>query len=246
MIGLFFAELTSLDIMLAGFTSAAACIVVATAYWISKNNRPRWVARKLVHATMGTIIGLTLVIYSSLSGPTLAVALFSMALLCAWVYDKDSISQLLAAGTRESGNKMGTFFAGFAGIVSFAIVFLVFPSRPEIFVAAILAVSWGDASGEVFGRTVGGTVIKRRFRRKSVEGSTAVFVFAAVSLIVAIALYSADTQPFMVLPQILAIGLVVSVIEAVSVSWTDNFLIPLATAFLAWLLIFPTTPLPLP
>ncbi len=78
------------------------------------------------------------------------------------------------------------------------------------------------------------------------KGARAVFVFSAMSLIVAMAIYSVDTQPLLVIPQILAIALAVSVVEAASVSWTDNFLIPLVTAFLAWFLIFPATPLLLP
>jgi dolichol kinase len=246
MIGLYLGVLTTLDIVLAGFTCAAACITVGTAYLISRNSGSKWVARKLVHATLGTIIGLTLVVYSSLSGPTLAVTLFALALLCSWGYNKDSISKLLAAGTRDTGSRFGTFFAGFAGLVSFAVVFFVFYSRPEIFVAAILAVSWGDASGEVIGRTIGGTLVRKRFRKKSAEGSAAVFVFSAISLIVAVAIYSVDTQPLLVLPQILAIALAVSIVEAASVSWTDNFLIPLVMAILAWFLIFPTAPLLLP
>ncbi|RDE14529.1 MAG: hypothetical protein C4K47_04120 [Candidatus Thorarchaeota archaeon] len=246
MIGLYFGVLTSLDTVVAILTGAAASIVVGIAHWVSKKGGPRWVGRKLVHMVMGTIIALTLVVYSNLSGPIFATALFMIVLFCLSFYDKDIISHLLAAGTRESGSTFGTFFAGFAGLVSFAVVFLVFYVRPEIFVAAILAVSWGDASGEVFGRTLGGSLIRKRFRGKSIEGSAAVFAFSALSLIVAMLLHSVDTQPFLVLPEILVVALVVSVVEAVSVGWTDNFLVPLTTAFLTWFLIFPTTPLLLP
>jgi dolichol kinase len=246
MIGLLFAGLTGSDIVLASFTAAAGCITVGIAYWISRKSSSRWIARKLVHVTMGTIIGLTLVLYSNLSGPVLAALLFASALLCSWAYRRDSVSHLLAAGTRESGSGFGTFFAGFAGLLSFTVVFFVFYLRPEVFVAAILAVSWGDASGEVFGRTMGGTIFRTRFRGKSVEGSMAVFVFSAISLIVAMTLYSVDTQPFLVLPQILLIAFVVSIVEAASIGWTDNFLIPLVTAFLTWFLVFPTTLLLLP
>jgi len=244
MVGLFFGELTTLDLEMAALTGAAACVTLVVAYWMSKKSYHKWVARKLVHTVMGSIIGLTIVTYSSLSGPALAASLFLVALVCAWGLNRGSITELLAAGTRDGESRAGTFFAGFVGLASFAVVFLLFPSRPEIFVSAILAVSWGDASGEIFGRTYGGKLVGRRYRGKSVEGSIAVFFFTAVSLFTAIAIYSQDTCPFSVIPQILVVSLAVSLLEAISNGWTDNLIIPLATAFLAWALMFPSTPLP--
>ncbi|OLS21447.1 MAG: hypothetical protein ThorAB25_26940, partial [Candidatus Thorarchaeota archaeon AB_25] len=128
---------------------------------------------------------------------------------------------------------------GFMGLASFATVFLVFFSRPEIFVSSILAVSWGDAAGEVFGRPYGGKAVKRKYRDKSFEGSIAVLIFTTLSVITSLAIFSPDTIILAVLPQILIIALCSTTAEFLSIGWTDNFFIPMITAVTMWWFLFP-------
>jgi dolichol kinase len=125
------------------------------------------------------------------------------------------------------------------GLTSFGLVFLIFFQRPEIFVASILAVSWGDAAGEVFGRPFGGRFIKRKYREKSFEGSLGVLLFTTLSVIASLLVFSPDTVILAVLPQILLIGLCATTAEVLSIGWTDNFFIPMITAVTMWLLLFP-------
>lgn len=242
MVDLYFGELAALDIAMAVGTCLAASIVIAAGYRMSRAGAPKWASRKLIHSVIGTVIGLTIVAYSNLSGPALAVGLFAVVLMYAWAHNSSLISELLLSGSREGESGLSTFVAGFVGLLSFAVVFLLFLSRPEIFVAAILAVSWGDASGEVIGRTFGRRLVKRRFRNKSLEGSLAVFFFTALSIVVAMIMYS-DACPFCFILQILTVAAAVSVTEALCTGWRDNLFVPLVCACLIWLLIFPSTPL---
>ncbi|MBY8998802.1 MAG: hypothetical protein KGD60_13830, partial [Candidatus Thorarchaeota archaeon] len=124
-------------------------------------------------------------------------------------------------------------------LVSFGLVFLVFFSRPEIFVASILAVSWGDAAGEVFGRPFGGKIINRKYRDKSFEGSIGVLVFTTLSVITSLAIFSPDTVILLVLPQIFIIAICSTTAEFLSIGWTDNFFIPMITSVAMWLFLFP-------
>ena len=133
--------------------------------------------------------------------------------------------------------------AGFMAMISFGSVFLVFFSRPEIFVAAILAVAWGDAAGEALGRPIGGKLIKRKYREKSVEGSLAVMFFTALAVMTSLLVYSPDTYILAVLPQIFIVAICATLAEFLSIGWTDNFFIPMVTALAMWLLIFPGIPL---
>jgi len=129
--------------------------------------------------------------------------------------------------------------AGFMGMISFGTVFLLFFSTPEIFVAAILAVAWGDAAGEIVGRPFGGKIVKRKYRSKSFEGSVAVFIFTILSIVVSLLVYSPDTCILCIFSQILIVAAVSTIAEVLSIGWTDNFFIPMVTAVAMWWFIFP-------
>ncbi|MFW9808443.1 MAG: hypothetical protein ACFFE6_03590 [Candidatus Thorarchaeota archaeon] len=239
MVDLYFGELALVDVGMALATGLIASVVLTTAYYMSASGMPKWKPRKLVHIIMGSTIGMTLVMYSNLSGPAFAAGIFLTILMYSWAHKSELIGELLIAGSRDGETRLNTFASGFMGLISFGTVFLLFFSRPEIFVAAILAVSWGDAAGEVFGRPFGGRYVKRKYRDKSVEGCVGVFLFTALSVIVSLAIYSADTAILAVLPQILMVAACATVAEILSIGWTDNFFIPMITAFTMWWFLFP-------
>ncbi|MFX1368421.1 MAG: hypothetical protein ACFFAY_07475 [Promethearchaeota archaeon] len=240
MVDLIFGDLTTLDILLALATGFIATVVVVIAFFMSEGGTPKWKPRKLVHTTLGTVIALTIMSYSNLSGPAFAAGIFLTVLMYAWAHKPDLISELLLAGSREGDQRISTFAAGFMGLISFALVFILFNPRPEILVAAILTVSWADGAGEVFGRPYGGKFVKRRFKNKSIEGTLAVFIFGMLSVGVALFVYSVDTSPIEVLPQIFLIATAIALVEVFSIAWTDNFFLPFITAVLMWQLLFPS------
>jgi dolichol kinase len=239
MVDLIFGDLALLDIGMAIATGLIASAVLTTAYYMASRGMPNWKPRKLVHIFMGTTIGMTLVAYTNLSGPAFAAGIFLTILMYAWAHKSELIWELLIAGSREGETRLNTFASGFMGLVSFGTVFLLFFQRPEIFVASILAVSWGDAAGEVFGRPFGGKVVKRKYRDKSFEGSIGVLVFTMLSVITSLAVFSTDTVILSVLPQIIIIAICSTTAEFLSIGWTDNFFIPMITAFAMWWLLFP-------
>ncbi|TFF92238.1 hypothetical protein EU546_07720 [Candidatus Thorarchaeota archaeon] len=242
MVELYFGELTTLDVAMALLTGVAGAIVLALAYKLTENGVDRWKPRKLVHVSMGTVIGVTVVGYSNLSGPALATGIFLTVLFYVWAHKSSLLFELLLAGSRPGESNKNTFAAGFMGLTSFALSFVVFLPRPEIFVAAILAVSWADASGEVVGRSIGRQYIDAGVGNKSIEGSTAVFLFAIVSASTSLLIYS-DCCILCLLPHITLVAFAVAITELLSTGWMDNFFIPLVTSFMMWVLLFPTMPL---
>jgi len=239
MVDLYFGDLAIVDVGMALATGLIASVILTTAYYMAASGMPNWKPRKLVHVSMGTTIGMTLVAYTNLSGPAFAAGIFLTVLMYSWAHKSELIGDLLIAGSREGETRLNTFASGFMGLVSFGTVFLLFFPRPEIFVAAILAVSWGDAAGEVIGRPFGGRFVKRKYRDKSLEGSIGVLVFTTLSVIASLAIYSSDTVILAVLPQILIIAICATVAEILSIGWTDNFFIPMITAVTMWWFLFP-------
>ncbi|MDF1537843.1 MAG: hypothetical protein P1Q69_02965 [Candidatus Thorarchaeota archaeon] len=243
MVELYFGELTTIDITLALFTGIAGGIILAIAYMLADSGVNHWKSRKLVHISMGSIIAFTVHFYVTLSGPAFAAGIFLTILFYAWAHKSDLITSLLIAGSRENESSLNTFASGFMGMIAFMVAFLVFFQRPTIFVAAILAVSWGDAAGEVVGRSLGGTISSLNYKKKSIEGSLGVWALSMLSILVAIVVHSPDICPLCFLLQITLIGFAIMLTELLSIGWTDNFFIPLVTAVLVWLLIFPGMPL---
>jgi dolichol kinase len=239
MVDLVIGDLFPLDILMALFTGFSASVILTFAYFMARRGYPNWQPRKLVHTTMSTVIAFTVFNYTNLSGPAFAAGVFLTVLMYAWGHKSELISELLVAGSREGESKMSTFAAGFMGMISYAIVFLLFFPLPEIFVAAILAVGWGDAAGEVIGRPFGGKILSRKYRNKTIEGSLAVWLVTCVSVVMSLLAYSPSTVILAVLPQIVIIGGLVMLTELLSIGWTDNFFIPMVTAFSMWLLLFP-------
>ena len=239
MVELFFGGMTTMDLVMAGFTGVLSFAVLAIAFKMTLKGAPKWQSRKIVHVSLGTFIALTVPAYSNLSGPTLAGGIFLTVLIYAWAHKSNLISELLVSGSREGESGLNTFASAFMGMIAFLSVFILFMPEPSIFVASILAVSWGDAAGEAVGRPLGGKYVKRRLGRKSVEGSVAVLVFTSIAVLTALALYSSIGCPLCIIPQILLIGAVISVVEILSIGWIDNFAIPFATALLMWILLFP-------
>ncbi len=174
-----------------------------------------------------------------MSGPTLAGGIFLTVLIYAWAHKSDLISELLISGSREGESGFNTFASAFMGMIAFISVFILFMPEPSIFVASILAVSWGDAAGEAVGRPLGGKYVRRKLGQKSVEGSVAVLVFTSIAILTALALFSSVGCPLCIMPQILLIGAVIAIVEILSIGWIDNFVIPFATALLMWVLLFP-------
>jgi len=243
MVDLVFGDLAPTDVVMAIATGFIVSAVLTAAYFLSGSGMPKWRPRKLVHISMGTVVGLTLVGYSNLSGPSFAAGIFLFILFYAWGHKSELIGELLIAGSRDGESSQNTFMAGFMAMISFGSVFLVFYSRPEIFVAAILAVAWGDAAGETLGRPYGGKLFKKKYRDKSIEGSLGVWIFTTIAVIASLVIYSPTTCILCFLPQIIIVGICATFAELVSIGWTDNFFIPMITALTMWLLIFPGIPL---
>ena len=220
-------------------TGAIVSIILTVAYYMSVSGRPKWKPRKVVHICMGSVVGLTLVGYSNLSGPAFALGIFLFIIFYSWAHKSELIWDLLLAGSREGESRATTFLAGFMGMASFGIVFIAFYWEPAIFVAAILSVAWGDGAGEVIGRPYGGKLFKSKYHNKSVEGTIAVFFFTVLALVVSLLVYSRETCIICVLPQIFIVAFFATLAEILSIGWTDNFLIPMVTAIAMWLLLYP-------
>jgi dolichol kinase len=239
MVQLLFTAPTTLDMALIALVDALALASISVSCVLAGRGYKRWIPRKFTHVTISSLIAVALPIYNSLTGPTITIVIFLVVLFGSSLFGFHASDLALSAGTRDDGSKLQTFLAAFLALFAFALVFLMFMGIPFIFVSSILAVSWGDGAGEIFGRPFG----KHKFtvlggKTKSVEGSLAVMIMTFIGVGVAFLLFPFPVNLNMLLIAAAIVSVAVSAAELLCVSWTDNVVIPLLSAFLMWLLIF--------
>ena len=240
MVNLFFSDLSMLDIYLTIIVDIVGFASLAVSCTLASRGYKRWIPRKFTHIAMSSLIALALPVYSNLTGPALTIAIFVIGIMGASVFGINLASISLSAGTREEGSRVQTLLAAALALFAYGLVFLLFANYPMIFVASILAVSWGDGAGEVVGRPFG----KHRFhvwrgKNKSVEGSLAVVLMTFIAVFFAYLIFPLSIPLFYLLIIGILVSITVAAIEVVCISWVDNVAIPLVSAFLLWWLVAP-------
>lgn len=226
---------TAHDFFLAVVSLSAIYSALYIAVVLNREGRPAWIGRKVIHISVGTIIALVLVSFSSLYAPTVTLVVFLGSLFLVSFFDFESVKIMINAASRENGSTQGAVASAAGAVVSYGIVFFLTADSQWIFVAAVLAVSWGDGAGEMIGRPFGNTHYTVAKTTRSLEGSLAVFVLTGLAVSVSIALFGSHKVRCILL-WIIGTSLVVALLEAVSPYWTDNVFIPLAVASMLTLL----------
>ncbi len=224
------------DYFLAFLTLLAVFFTIGLSHYSKKQGKPSWFSRKIIHVGISTVIALTLHLYSSFSGPLLVIGTFLLALLVGKLMFGNPAIALIKTASRENGTKKGTLFAGVLAILAYSFVFLAFPNNPEVFSSAILIVAWGDGAGELIGRPFGNHHYHIWNTERSIEGSVAVCIFSFLALLITQIVFSIMLTVYLFIV-VAIIAITVTLIEAFSVSWSDNFLIPIAVGLLFLILI---------
>ena len=238
MVALTVGTLSTFDLLLVIITVVVVYVILIIAKEINERGHASWISRKLIHISISSIVGITLVLYENLSGPLVTIVLFLIPLLIGRLFFGRPVWNLIRLASRQQETKKHwyTLAAGILAMVSYGLVFLAFPQEPAIFVSAILAVSWGDGSGELIGRPFGSRGYQFLGNERTVLGSVAVFLFTTIATSFSFYIFSSRAV-LVLIPMFLVVGLVVMLIEAVSISWLDNFLIPLSAAGVIYLFL---------
>ncbi|MBL7184039.1 MAG: phosphatidate cytidylyltransferase [Anaerolineae bacterium] len=123
--------------------------------------------------------------------------------------------------TGEKGNLGTVYFP-----ISFAIIICLFWERPNLLVASLMPMTWGDALAAVLGRRYGQRKYSVLGSTRSVEGSLAMFIFSWLSVFLALLL----------LPPLGGVlSLVLSSVEGLPKGWQASLLYSLAVAVFATL-----------
>jgi len=132
--------------------------------------------------------------------------------------------------TGEQGNLGTVYFP-----ISFAIIICLLWERPNLLVASLMPMTWGDALAAVLGRRYGQRKYSVLGSTRSVEGSLAMFLFSWLSISLALLLLPPLGWQTSLL-YALAVAVFATLVEALSPWHIDNLTVPLlSAALLYWL-----------
>ena len=132
--------------------------------------------------------------------------------------------------TGEKGNLGTVYFP-----ISFAIIICLLWERPNLLVASLMPMTWGDALAAVLGRRYGQRKYSVLGSTRSVEGSLAMFLFSWLSISLALLLLPPLGWQTSLL-YALAVAVFATLVEALSPWHVDNLTVPLlSAALLYWL-----------
>jgi dolichol kinase len=189
-------------------------------------------SRKFLHAMIGNLV-LVIPFFGGSPGPVLIAAPFILVTFLASPYTPiPKLRALLGdlADLTEEGHHMGLILYS----LSFTLLVVLFPSRPDVIAAGILPMAYGDSSAALVGRRFGK---RMTVNGKTVEGSAAMFTMSLVSLILGLAFVSSihSFDPIRSLMPTMAAVIVCTLVEALSPRGLDNLAVPVLGALTFYL-----------
>lgn len=224
------------DVMVSLAVNILSWTTLYISYKLRRNRSSAWMPRKLTHIVLGTIIAFSLPVFSSALSTLFALSIFLIFLTIGMVIDRDFAKKLLKIGTREKERLIDTLFASITAVIAAGIVYFLFYNKPQIYIASVLSLAWGDGSGELIGRPFGRHKIKFLWISKSLEGSLSVLIMSVIGMIIAYLINGYEISIYM-LSKFFLIGFFVSIVELLSYKWIDNLIIPTITATTLFILI---------
>lgn len=181
--------------------------------------------RKFVHITVGMWIVVAVVLFDTWQAAVIPPLTFIAINYVSYRYE---IFKSIQSADRRN---LGTVYFP----ISLTLIVAVFWAKPAVVVAGLMPMVWGDALAAIIGLRWGRHTYTAFGKRKSWEGSAAMFVssFAAVAIVLLAAGHGAAAA--------LGIALVTSAVatglEAATPAGLDNLTVPLISALLLWFII---------
>lgn len=185
--------------------------------------------RKVIHIGVGMMSWVVPFIFDSPWYFVAACLFFAVITFLDWRY------HLFAAMASSDPSNLGTVYFPIAA----AAVTIVFWENPPLMVAALMPLTWGDGIAPVIGRAFGKNSYTVWGHTRTLQGSAGFFVFGMLFTWLALWIIPGPTDitPLTALLPALAIMLLTTLVEAVSIWGLDNLTIT-AGAILV-LLIWP-------
>jgi phytol kinase len=207
--------MTDLLAVLVSFLYVGAAIGLGTALqkW---RGYSREFTRKFIHIAVGLIAIPTVLLFKDVRAAIIPPAAFVIINFLDWRF---GILQAMQSGDRSN---LGTVYFP----IAFIAVLLVFWGRPQLVVAAMMPLTWGDALAAIVGVRFGRRKYTLLGYTRTFEGSLALFLITTLTTFLALVIIppGLTIDRAAVLAAITALG--AGLVEALSPHGLDNLTIP--------------------
>jgi len=175
--------------------------------------------RKFIHIAVGMIVIPTVLLFKDVRAAIIPPAAFVVINFLDWRF---GILKAMQSGDRSN---LGTVYFP----ISFIAVLLIFWTRPNLAVAAMMPLTWGDAFASVIGLRLGRHAYTFVGNTRTIEGTIALFIIAAVATFAAFILVPPGLAAGQALMISAVTALAAGIVEAISPFGIDNLTIPAIT-----------------
>jgi uncharacterized protein (TIGR00297 family) len=215
------------------FTCLVALIYIAELVRKHTNNSPE-VTRKVVHITTGIFVAFTPMFFSS-SLPMLIIA-GAFGIVNFFAIQKGKL-------TSYNGSNRLSYGTVYYPIAFFVLTALFWRHSKLILITSMLILALSDAFAAIIGKSVKHPIVFRLGgEKKSVQGSTAMFVMTMIIILVFWSGYFFPTESDITWSSLIWMAaltaLIATVCEAISFCGSDNLTVPVGVAFIMHLVVF--------
>lgn len=225
------------DLIAVIITCLYAVLLVGSSEFIQRQfHFPYEFTRKVVHIGTGMWLWAVLVLFDHWQ---VAVILFAAFTIMNAIILRFHLSKAMDPA---SGGTLGTVYFTFSCALLFALFHQGweqgFPGGNEYFaMAGLMAMTWGDASAAIIGKTLG----KHLYRvlggsKRTIEGSLAGGLATFIAVAITLRILSPLSPPAILLGAAIA-ALVEMLVEAISPWGLDNLAVPIGVALFLFLLL---------
>ena len=183
--------------------------------------------RKILHIGVGNILFILPLFDSRFAMAGLAAAPFILITFLISPYSPlKTVSK-----TSSKGHRLGLVYYA----ISWTILALLFFENPVIIAVGIAAMSFGDGFASIIGVKYGKRTYNVSGDKKSIEGSTAMFIFTVLTITMSLLYYGElRITNIIVIPMV---GLIATIVEGTAPKGLDNLAVSLSTAFSYFILV---------
>ncbi|MCK5304764.1 MAG: hypothetical protein KAJ72_05905 [Candidatus Heimdallarchaeota archaeon] len=189
---------------------------------------PEWLTRKSGHTSLSVTLALLPIWMTNLFDFVVTFfTLLAIVIITSFIPQIKMITRVYEGNLREEEKSLFFTISTVLSIVTLWTVMFVFHDSKYIIMAAFLALAIGDGAGEMIGKPLG-KIKYKIFVEKSLEGSIAVFVGIALSIVISFAVY--DLMTISNLWKIIVVAIIGTGAEALTYAGLDNITVPISVA----------------
>lgn len=203
-------------------------MVIFSAKVFEKNGKEA--SRKYIHIMLANWWVIAMIFFDNMFAAAFVPALF--VIINYLSYKKGIIKVMERTENDKNKDSLGTVYYALSLFILAIITFGPL-NNPAIGLCGIFVMGYGDGLAAVIGKTIKSRTYKIKGNKKTLAGSTTMFVVTLIILFMFLKYIEAEY----VLIKSIMIAILMTIIEAVSIKGTDNITVPLVTSLLTFFMI---------